>query len=158
MGTGHHGGFGETLGCSRQQFVLSCKVVPIKIKIKLPPNDSQLCHIFGNRPGHLPDTPENRKKLEDLANDESKYVGDDKYGNSWSSQIEPDGSQTWVRFRDGIINEGGSNKKPRLWDKDTGLNNNPFKKEGDKKNPPRGTNNNDANEGKGPKNNGGNDK
>ena len=80
------------------------------------------------------------------------------YSKSVQLIIEPDGSQTWVRFRDGIINEGGSNKKPRLWDRDTGFNNNPFKKGGDKKNPPRGTNNNDANDGKGPKNNGGNDK
>ena len=31
-----------------------------KGSIKLPENDSQIKHIFEEREGHLPDTPENR--------------------------------------------------------------------------------------------------
>lgn len=125
MGTGFHGGFGHTIGCSRRDYVISCKV---EIQdVSLPSNEAQLNHIFGIRPGHFPDTPENRKRLVKLANDDSKYIGDDKYGNSWNSLIEPDGTQTWVRYRDGVINEGGSNKTPRKWDNDTGFNNNPLK-------------------------------
>lgn len=147
MGAGYHGGFGYTFGCSRQDLVISYKVE--RKDIALPKGDAQLEHIFGHRAGHLPDTPENRQKLVDLANDDSKYVGDDKYGNSWSSQTESDGSQTWVRYRDGIINEGGNNKTPRVWDPDTGFNNNPFKKgKGFKKKPPK------SNDGKRPKDKG----
>ena len=47
----------------------------LKGTIKLPSNDSQLRHIFENREGHLPNTPENRKLLQDLANDSTKYKG-----------------------------------------------------------------------------------
>ena len=39
--------------------------------------------IFGDRPGHLPDTPANRQRLVDVANDRDNYRGVDKYGNKW---------------------------------------------------------------------------
>lgn len=35
----------------------------LKEKIKLPQNESQIKHIFREAPGHLPDTPENRKLI-----------------------------------------------------------------------------------------------
>lgn len=88
---------------------------------------AQLKHIFGNRKGHVPDTPDNRQKLVDLANDSSKYLGKDKYGNSWHSEIDTNGNQWWVRFMNQIINEGGMNTVPKPWDSETGLNFNPFK-------------------------------
>ena len=95
MGAGRHGGFGQTIGCTRQSFVASRKAK--LTDVSLPNNDAQIGHIFGNRPGHLPDTPKNRKRLVDLANDDSKFIGEDKYGNCWNAQIESDGSQTWVK-------------------------------------------------------------
>lgn len=94
----------------------------------LPTNDSQLGHIFGDRPGHLPDTPENRQLLVDVANDDDNYLGTDKYGNEWHARQESDGSQTWTTSRGGTIQNGGQNNPPHDWDDDTGLNNNPFKK------------------------------
>jgi hypothetical protein len=117
VGTGIHGGFGATRG-SREGG---------SEHISLPGNRAQIDHIFGNRPGHLPDTPANRQRLIELANDESTFIGIDKYGNSWHAKIEPDGSQLWVRHQGGIINEGGLNITPRSWNTDTGFNNNPFK-------------------------------
>ena len=108
MGGGAHGGFGNTGG-----------------SVHLPKDDSQLKHIFGNRPGHLPDTPGNRKMLTDLAQDKSKFIGKDKYGNSWNVEITSDGKQNWVRYKHNVINEGGQNKTPRPWDPNTGLNKNP---------------------------------
>ena len=96
----------------------------------MPTSDSQLDHIFGNRLGHLSDTAGNRQTLVDLANDQSKYIGTDKYGNDWNVQIETDGSQTWVRYQNGVINEGGRNTTPRSWDNATDLNNNPFRGKG----------------------------
>ena len=138
MGAGYHGGFGNTYGASNNSESNEPSSNPNQTnnasdnqdKVSLPKNDSQLNHIFGNRPGHLPDTPGNRQALEDLANDQSKYIGTDTYGNDWNAQIEPDGSQTWVRYQNGVINEGGRNTTPRSWDNTTGLNDNPFKNKG----------------------------
>lgn len=93
----------------------------------LPPNPSQTRHIFGDRPGHLPDTPRNRQTLVELANDEGCRLGTDKYGNTWYARMEPDSSQTWVTVRDGVIQEGGRNGSPHPWDSETGLNRNPKK-------------------------------
>ncbi len=95
---------------------------------KLPPDKSQLDHIFDDREGHLPDTPANRQLLVDVANESDNYLGKDKYGNDWHARTEADGSQTWTESRGGIIQNGGSNNPPREWDNDGGLNNNPFKK------------------------------
>ncbi len=94
-------------------------------KVSLPDKSSQLKHIFGNRPGHLPDTPSNRKLLTDTANNPKYYKGTDKYGNKWHIKTDNDGRQVWTRSQNGKINEGGRNSTPRPWDKDTGLNNNP---------------------------------
>ena len=96
--------------------------------VSLPKDASQLDHIFGNREGHLSDTPGNRKMLTDLANDKSKFIGKDKYGNSWNAEIPSDGSQNWVRYQGGTINEGGRNSTPRSWNDETGYNNNPVKR------------------------------
>lgn len=115
MGTGLHGGFGNTNGNNSPD------------EVKLPQDPSQLDHIFGNREGHLPDTPGNRDALVNLANDNSNLWGKDKYGNNWNVKQTSDGGQLWVRHRNGVINEGGKNNPPRSWDGETGLNNNPFK-------------------------------
>lgn len=100
----------------------------LKGKIKLPSNDSQLKHIFEERDGHLPDTPENRKLLEELANNRDRYRGKDKYGNDWNIRLNDDGTQDWVRSQHQVINEGGRNKEPRPWDDETGLFRNPTKR------------------------------
>lgn len=42
---------------------------------QFPRNDSQIKHIFRDKPGHLPDTPENREQLLRTCNDESNYLG-----------------------------------------------------------------------------------
>lgn len=94
--------------------------------IKLPEQEAQLEHIFGNRTGHIPRAPENMKLLADTANDAKNYRGADDNGNIWHVKLRDDNSQVWVRSRDGIINEGGINAAPRPWDKETGLNDNPF--------------------------------
>lgn len=135
MGGGAHGGFGFTEGSSDTEENLSAETSensgeaspPSENTVSLPNNDSQLKHIFGNRPGHLPDTPANRKMLEDLARDKTKYMGTDKYGNSWNVSLNDNGTQTWVRYQNGVINEGGLNQTPKPWDDETGLNKNPFK-------------------------------
>lgn len=122
MGTGIHGGFGNT---NHEK--------PLSGKNLLPKDDSQLKHIFSGKEGHLCDTPENRKLLIDLANDQKKFVGKDKYGNCWNIDSDANGIQTWVRYQNGTINEGGQNQLPRSWNTETGLNNNPVKRRRAKK-------------------------
>ena len=93
----------------------------LKGRIKMPRNDSQLKHIFRDDEGHLPDTPENRKMISDLANDVKYYVGKDCYGNDWHIRNNGDGTQDWVRHQNMVINEGGKNSSPITWDPETGL-------------------------------------
>lgn len=121
MGTGFHGGFGNTQGYQKEYNQANSKQ-------RLPKDESQLKHIFKDKPGYLKDTPENRKLLVKLANNKSKYVGKDKYGNSWNIGTTDSGAQNWVRYQNGTINEGGQNQTPRKWDNETGLNNNPVKR------------------------------
>ena len=93
----------------------------LKGRIKMPRNNSQLKHIFREDEGHLPDTPENRKLISDLANDCHYYVGKDKYGNDWHVRLNEDGTQDWVRHQNMVINEGGRNIEPKPWNPKTGL-------------------------------------
>lgn len=48
--------------------------------------------IFGDREGHLPDTPANRQLLENVANDQATTLGPDKFGNQWSAKTLEDGT------------------------------------------------------------------
>ncbi len=121
MGTGFHGGFGNTLG--KKQFSIKRK-----IENKLPKDKSQLNHIFRDSPGHLENTSHNRKLLTNLANDSNYFKGKDKYGNSWNIKLDKNGKQLWVQYQNGTISNGGRNDVPRSWDESTGLKKNPFKK------------------------------
>lgn len=100
-------------------------IATVTKKVSLPDKPAQIKHIFGNRPGHLPDTPSNRKLLTDTANTPKYYRGTDRFGNQWHVQMDEKGRQVWTRSQNGKINEGGRNNTPRSWDKDTGLNRNP---------------------------------
>ena len=86
-----------------------------------PKNDSQIKHIFGNRNGHVPDTPENRDLIMETCNNESNYVGTDRYGKRWYAQTLPDGRQVWVATRDGIIQDCGINESVRSFDANEGF-------------------------------------
>lgn len=87
----------------------------------LPDNPSQLSHIFGNRRGHLPDTPENRQLLLDTSNNQANHLGPNRFGNDVHVSTRPDGSQVWVETRNGIIQNGGANNPPRTWVEGEGL-------------------------------------
>jgi hypothetical protein len=97
--------------------------------VSFPRQEAQLRHIFSKREGHVPDTLENRRLIREVANNADNHNGTDKWGNSNYSKLLEDGSQVWVRVRDGIINDAGINKNIRSWDNDTGFNENPFRKE-----------------------------
>lgn len=88
---------------------------------QFPTNESQLRHIFRNAEGHLSDTPENRKLLQSVADDSGNNLGTDKFGNMWSAKTLDNGSQIWVQTRNGVIQNAGINKIPRIFKPETGL-------------------------------------
>ncbi len=94
------------------------------IKITFPQGDAQLKHIFRDAEGHLPDNPANRQKLLDVTSNLDNYLGKDARGNDWYAVISEEGTQTWVRVRNGVIDNAGVNDVPRTWDSETGLYNN----------------------------------
>ena len=83
--------------------------------------DNRATKIFGKREGHLRDTPENRKLLEDVANDKKAVLGPDDHGNTWSARNMEDGAQVWTQTRNGEIINGGLNKTPHTYNPRTGL-------------------------------------
>ena len=125
MGAGQSDLYKGTYG-DKEENIPEC----LKGKIKLPPNDSQLKHIFRKARGHLEDSPQNRQKILELANDPKCYGGKDRRGLDWHYRILDDGSQLWVTTRNGIIQDRGVNNPPHSWDERTGLSYNIF---GDRK-------------------------
>jgi filamentous hemagglutinin len=84
-------------------------------------DDASATHIFSGKPGHMPDTPDNRRLLEDVANDPQAWIVDDVYGNSWYARIDANGRQVWAKVRDGRVISGGMNYVPRPSNPRTGL-------------------------------------
>lgn len=99
----------------------------LKLRIVLPKDDAQLKHIFRKAIGLLSDTAENRKLLQELANDKSCHIGKDSRGLDWHVRMNEDGSPVWVSSRNGVIQNGGVNNPPHKWDEMTGLSRNLFR-------------------------------
>ena len=93
----------------------------------LPSNESQLAHMFSDRPGHLPNTEESREAVVKLVNDYNNFVDVDSRGLQWYSQITPEGTQLWASVYNGVVQNCGENETPHTWDPRTGFSYNPFK-------------------------------
>lgn len=78
-------------------------------------------HMFGNREGHIPDTPANRELLLSVANSAANFLGHDEYGNAWYAKILETGKQIWVQVWGKLIRNGGINNIPKLFNSKTGL-------------------------------------
>lgn len=91
---------------------------------KVEIDEARSKHIFADRPGHVPDTPENRALIEDTANKKSNYKGTDAFGKEGYTETLADGRQAWAEVRDGKIVNGGVNDEGshRGFDNATGLN------------------------------------
>lgn len=59
--------------------------------------EGRLGHIFRDAPGHLADTPANRKLLQGVADDPATTLSADKFGNTWSARTLDDGTQAWTQ-------------------------------------------------------------
>ncbi|MBO9458095.1 hypothetical protein [Labrenzia sp. R5_0] len=111
---------GARTGKSVSAFAHS-STAPNRVTNGLPDNPSQLGHVFGDRPGHLPDTPQNRQLLVDTSNNPSNLHGTDRFGNEVHTITQADGSQVWVYTRNGVIQNGGVNNPPKQWVEGVGL-------------------------------------
>ena len=117
MGSGRSGKFGNTRGAGGG----GSSKKPSK-RNKMPEDPSRRKHIFRKKDGHMTnETPENVKKLVDMANDDKYYRGVDKRGSTWHSKELKDGSQLWTESWNGTIRDGGLNKKVHPWNPETGL-------------------------------------
>ena len=125
MGKNRNSGIGRGIGSNPQGNLSQSEYENAinNLQNKLPPNDSQLKHIFRNAEGHLTDTPENRKLILSVANDPACHLGTDKYKNDWYARIEQDGTQIWVQIRNGTVQNCGKNSIPKTWNGETGLSN-----------------------------------
>ena len=84
--------------------------------------EDNIQHMLDERPGHLPDTPANRKLFLDLAAEQKNYFAKpDSHGTLWCEKFLDNGTQLWVQVRDGKIRNCGHNKIPKKWDPETGL-------------------------------------
>lgn len=97
----------------------------IQLFAKLPSNNSQLKHVLRTAEGHLNDSPSNRDKLEKLTDDENNYLGTDRQGKKWYAKQTAEG-QLWASVYNGIISDGGINKKPISYIPGRGMKVNPI--------------------------------
>lgn len=88
---------------------------PVTSRIVMAPriDSRRIKHIFRAARGHLPDTPANRRMLQDVASDPSAFVEQDRFGNKRYVRLLTDGRQVWVQVREGVIVNGGANSVPR---------------------------------------------
>ena len=103
-----------------------------KNKIKI--YEKNVTHIFRNSEGHFTeDTPQNRKLLEDVANNKKNFLGLDMRGTEWYAETLNDGKQIWIQVRNGEIRNGGINNSPKIYNSKTGLSSPNKPKGGNKK-------------------------
>lgn len=89
--------------------------------ISLPRGGAQLQHIFRNAPGHLSNSATNQQLLLRVVNNPKNALGTDRFGNVWSALLRQDGTQILVQSRNGVIQNGGVNQVPRVFNPTTGL-------------------------------------
>ena len=97
--------------------------VPPPGKNKFLKDRSQQGHRWDDRPGHVKETPENKKIIYDMANDPNCYRGPDDYGTHWYSKMLEDGKQIWAEVRGNQIRNCGINEPStiRIYNPKTGL-------------------------------------
>jgi len=89
-----------------------------EVNIKFTDNSE---HMFDNRDGHRPDSPEFRSEIIMTVKNVKNYHGSDIHGNDWYSEILSDGTQRWASVYQKVIKNRGINNVPKLYNPMTGL-------------------------------------
>lgn len=93
-----------------------------KLNNNFPDNPSVAGHIFRSEKGHYAvDNQEARNEILSVANDKANYLGSDKYGTNWYGKSFQDGTQIWVKVREGKITDAGKNLKAKEFNPETGM-------------------------------------
>jgi hypothetical protein len=61
----------------------------------------------------MPDTPENRARLEQMVKDPANRISNRGNGVERYAQIQKDGTELWADVRYGVFQNGGLNMVPR---------------------------------------------
>lgn len=89
-----------------------------KADVKFSKNSN---HIFDNREGHQPDSPEFRMDVINCVKNVEYHVGPDIRDNQWFEKVLSDGTQLWVQVRGDTIINCGTNEVSRKYNCITGL-------------------------------------
>ena len=89
-----------------------------KVNVKFTNNSE---HMFDDREGHRPDSPEFRSDVMMTVKNVKNYHGSDIHGNDWYSEILFDGTQRWASVYQGIIKNCGVNEALQSYNPITGL-------------------------------------
>ncbi len=89
-----------------------------KIDVKFSKHSN---HIFDNRQGHRPDSPEFKTDVINCVKNVEYHVGPDIRDNEWFQKILSDGTQLWVQVRGDTIINCGINETLRMYNCITGL-------------------------------------
>jgi hypothetical protein len=112
----------EVEGIAKHNSTFKTQVAANAPRLEVEFLEENIPHMFDDRPGHLPDTAENRALFRDLAADQDNYFAKaDSHGTLWCERLLEDGTQLWAQIRDGKIRNCGHNKIPRKWDTEAGL-------------------------------------
>ena len=84
--------------------------------------ESDLPHIFRNKPGHFGESTEvNRQILISIASDFANFLGKCERGSLWYAKTLENGIQIWAEVRNGQVRNGGFNSTPKIYNPKTGL-------------------------------------
>ncbi len=79
-----------------KNFNIKFKSPKLKSNINKIPDGKEANHIFSKKDGKFSDTPDNRKLIEDLTNDENFLLGKDQYDKEWYSKELADKTQIYA--------------------------------------------------------------
>ncbi len=93
-------------------------ITPLQNKV---PDGKAANHIFSDKPGKFPKSESSVEIIESLVNDQSNFLGLDKFGKEWFAKTTQNGEQIFGVVQNGVVKSAGKNKVPLKFKKGLGL-------------------------------------